>query len=262
MVMEPRDALTKVRRLYVGWQHPERRAIEPVASLVQVGLEGTEPTYYFSYLKRAEGLADFVPFTAFPDLQQQYVAHHLFPFFANRTMSRKRSDYPRMMELLDLSVTAEPFEVLARSGGKRATDRLEVFPEPECDNSTGRGRCLFFARGLRYVTGSESVAQRLTPGDSLRLLQDVQNPSNRRAFIITTDEYQPIGWVPDYLVGHVQDMLSACEPDAVRLTVEHVNAEDSPRHMRVLCHLSTCWPTGYRPFAEPEFQPITPFAVP
>lgn len=245
------------RRLFVGWQDPKRRSIEPVAVLTQVAVEPDRVLYYFGYLRRALKFPEFQTFTAFPDIYELYVAERLFPFFENRTLSRKRADFPEMMRVLDLRADAEPFEVLGRSGGKRETDRLEVFPEPEPEGP-GRGRCLFFARGLRYQIRSDEVVAGLERGASLRLLQDLQNPVNPRALLLADSNNQPFGFLPDYLVGHVHDMLRLCGQEGVAVTVEHVNAPATPRHMRVLCRLTSCWPEGYQPFSDDGYEQIAP----
>ena len=249
------DPSHRLRRLYVAWQDPESRAIEPVATLVQEASSRTT-RYLFSYLRRIHSLDRFRPFTAFPETNHLYESETLFPFFANRILARRRSDYGRMMALLDLQLEAEPFEILARSGARRATDHLEVFPEPEMDPRRGEGSCLFFVRGLRYVPGAEQAIDNLAVGDRLRPLLDVQNEANLQVVLLTDNGQHLLGYVPDYLTAHLQTMIRACSPSAVRVVVEHVNSLDSPRHMRLLCRLTTCWPTGYRPFTDVGFEPL------
>lgn len=256
MEVKPRQLLT--RRLFVAWQNPETRSIEPVAMLTQAKQQHSEPNYAFSYLRRARGLSGFEPFGAFPEIGKVYYSDELFPFFANRLLARKRPDYQDLMDLLDLSVEAEPFEVLARSGARRETDRIEVFPEPTVTED-GQGTCLFFVRGLRYVTGSEQLAETLKSGDALRILCDVQNPVNRAAILlarITDSDFRPLGYMPDYLADHAQTMISECGPMNVRIRVEHVNPASAPRHMRVLCRITSCWPPGYQPFPDDGYEPI------
>jgi hypothetical protein len=257
--VDDRDLGVRPRRLFVAWQDPERRSIEPVASLATVVDRDGRHQYRFAYLRRARELDGFEPFTAFPDLSVDYYSDELFPFFANRLMARSRTDYEAMLSLLDLSVEAEPFEVLARSGGRRATDQIEVFPEPTRDEN-GRATCIFFVRGLRYFEGSEDVAEELKVNEEMRILTDHHNPVNRWAVLVAqprNGDLKLLGYVPDYLASHTQRMLSECGPALVQVTVEHVNVRETPRHMRVLCRMTSCWPPGYEPFDDPGYRAIS-----
>src|SRR5690606_1935794 len=117
------------RHLYVAWRRPEG-LIVPVGRLTQQsGPEST--TFRFVYLKGAERYDDFPGLPGLTDLHGTYESQALFPVFANRVMPRDRADYGSFVEQLDLSVEADPFEVLGRSEGIRETDRIEVFPGAE-----------------------------------------------------------------------------------------------------------------------------------
>jgi len=85
--------------------------------------------FEFRYLRGAETDPDFRPFIGFPDLHRLYRSTEQFPFFENRLMSRGRADYSAYLGSLGLAHNADPFEVLARSGGRRATDTVEVVAE-------------------------------------------------------------------------------------------------------------------------------------
>ncbi|MBK7021051.1 MAG: hypothetical protein IPH38_16040 [Candidatus Microthrix sp.] len=131
--------------------------------------------FRFVYLKGAERDADFPGLPGLMDLHSAYESTALFPVFANRLMPRDRADYGSFMEQLDLSVEADPFEVLGRSEGVRATDRVEVFPGAEV-NSEGRLCTLFFGRGTRHIEGAGEAVNELRRGDHLAL---VPNPPTR-----------------------------------------------------------------------------------
>ena len=51
---------------------------------------------------------------------------------------------------LDLAPDSAPFEVLRRSAGARATDRIEVFAAPQ-RTSSDEASSLFFVRGIRHL---------------------------------------------------------------------------------------------------------------
>jgi len=68
-----------------------------------------------------------------PARRDAYEAETLFPVFAERVMSPRRSDHPYVMDALGLSEHAEAFAVLARSGGCHVADTIELVPVPEPD---------------------------------------------------------------------------------------------------------------------------------
>jgi hypothetical protein len=246
------DVEAAERRLYVSWRHPSGLVV-PVGLLIQRS-SGPTTRFEFTYLKRAERTDEFEPLPGFPLLDRRYSADRLFPVFANRVMPRDRPDYGRFVEELDLRVEADPFEVLGRSSGIRATDRIEVFPAPERD-ATGHLNTLFFARGLRYLADAPGAVELLEPGDRLVLVDDRTNPINPLALHLRAPSQAIVGWAPDYLVDTIRELqhLNGVDPG---VSVEHRNQPISPPHLRLLCRLRAPWPSGYQPFSGPDFQPI------
>jgi hypothetical protein len=240
------------RRLYVSWREPSG-TIHPVGLLIRRE-EGADERYMFSYLKLAERLDEFMPLPGLPELHERYESNELFPVFANRLMPRSRPEFDALAARADLSGDADPFEVMARTGGRRATDRIEVFAGPE-RTAEGRSTCLFFVRGIRHVEGAEGVIPSLHPGDHLAVVDDAENEFNPRAVLIDATDGRRIGWLPDYLVDHVHDLrlLNGSDPVVV---VEHVNDDRTPPHLRLLCRLEAPWPDGYEPFSDAVFQPL------
>lgn len=247
------DAPDSRRRLFVAWRNPVSRQIIPVGLLVQ-RRDGDATAYSFAYLKLAETLEGFRPLPGLSDLHRRYNSTALFPVFANRLMPRDRPDYPGCLNRLDLDVDADPFEVLERSNGTRATDRIEVFAEPR-HTADDMATSLFFVRGIRWLDGAPEAVARLRVGQSLTIVDDPTNEANHRALLLAGDEQEQIGWVPDYLVEHFHDLRDLNGVDPL-VTVEHVNGSDVAPHMRVLCRVAAPWPDGYQPFSSIEFQPI------
>ena len=84
---------------------------------------------YIAAATEAQGFG-FLPFVAFPEIERVYVAPELPAFFNNRVLQPGRPDYPQHLAELGLeSATATPVAILARSGGRRVTDPLELFAE-------------------------------------------------------------------------------------------------------------------------------------
>lgn len=241
------------RRLFVAWRSPETRQIIPVGLLVQRRY-GAAATYSFAYLKLAETLDGFHPLPGLPDLHRRYDSPALFPVFANRLMPRDRADYPDYLGRLDLDLDADPFEVLGRSNGTRATDRIEVFAAPE-RTPDDHAMSLFFVRGIRHLDGAPTAVDQLQIGQELAIVDDPDNPVNGRALLLAGENRVPVGWVPDYLVEHFHELRQWNGTDPT-VTIEHLNGPDTAPHMRALCRVTAPWPAGYEPFHSIEFQPV------
>jgi hypothetical protein len=240
------------RHLFVAWRRPDG-LIVPVGRLTQQA-DADRMTFCFVYLKGAERNEGFPGLPGLGDLHRVHQSETLFPVFANRVMPRDRADYGDFLEQLDLSVEADPFEVLGRSEGVRATDRIEVFPDVAAD-AAGSLCTLFFVRGIRHLPGARETVDGLAAGDELQLVPQPSNEVNPRAMLLNTRTGASIGWAPDYLLDllHELESLNAALPSIV---VEHVNPASVAAHLRVLCRLSAPWPAGYQPFSGPDFQPL------
>ena len=241
-------------RLYVAWQDPDSRSVEPVGRLDRVH-DGATTGYEFRYLQRVKALSGFQPFVSFPDLQRVYRSPELFPLFENRLMPRSRADYEQFTRSVGLGLDADPFEVLARTEGRRETDTIEMFPEPIIDD--GSVRCHLLVHGIRYMPEADDAIEQLSPGQQLMVMSDWQNSVDSYAILVRDDTFHLIGWIPRYLTALVRDPLAQLGPGAVRVTVEHVGERSGPVHLRLLCALQARWPHDEElPFSGPEFAPV------
>ncbi len=238
------------RRLYTTWRNPDG-LIRPVGVLTRRSTTDGE-SYRFVYLKAAEQFDGFKYLPGLPDLHSVYESGRLFPVFRNRLMPRRRPDYGDFLQRLALDVETDPFEVLIRSEGWRATDRIEVFAHPD-RTSDGKLTTLFFVRGIRHRDGAAEAVSEVQTGDVLRLEDEPNNPVNPRAILVSTRTDRRVGWVPDCLLEMVHDLR---EMAAVEITAEHVNPDTSPPHMQLLCRLRAPWPNEYEPLSGPDYQPI------
>ncbi len=235
------------RRLFVAWRSPTRQIV-PIGELRQID-DASGTRYEYAYLKIAETAIDQYRLPGFPDLHCRYTSTDLFATFANRVMPRNRDDYDAFVSRLGLCTPVDPFEVMERSGGRRQTDRIEVFGEPalEDDNLSA----LFFLRGIRHIDGAEDRVARLTSEQPLGIRQDEKNPVNPLALTLLDNHSKVVGYLPDYLVDTAHEL---CELNGTfpTVTVEHINNRDTPFHMRLLCRLTSPWPDNYEPFANFE----------
>jgi hypothetical protein len=171
-----------LKTLFLAWQDPGSGSWFPIGLLTFNGKE-----YRFSYTKgvlEAQLKCGFGPLLSFPDFNKVYTSEKLFPLFSNRVMPRSRPDYPEFVQWLNLPQHEDdPIALLARSGGKRVTDKFEVFPCPEPDEN-GRYRIHFFAHGLRHLP--KPAIERingLQVGELLYLAHEFQNPHDSFASV-------------------------------------------------------------------------------
>lgn len=245
----PADAATQgaspFRRLAVTWQHPRTRRYHAVGLLEQ-----TDHGFRFVYLADAPTTLGSRALLGFNDFGRVYESENLFPLFAERLMDPARPERPRLLEALSLDALAGPLELLARSGGRRTGDSIELLPEPSVDES-GATDCLFLVHGVRYVEDADAVLSRLHRGQLLTLVDDVSNPVNPLAIIVANEQKLSLGWVPDPLLEYVQHVRSAGD---ATLRVERANGPEFGHHLRLLVHLHGNVEPGYLPFSGPGWQ--------
>lgn len=219
------------RELLVVWQHPSSRRFVSVAELAQL----SDGTFAFRYLPEAASTPDFFALVEYPDLDKTYISDELPVFFANRVMSSDRYNYEQYLGWLDLQGVDPrdvPVEVLARTGGGRATDTFHIVDRPLRGESVFSSR--FFVSGIRYVERPEEVVTAVSAGHRLELRRQPENKLNPKAVIVDVENGRQLGWVPDWLCGEVTDMLD--DGWRIELVAEKVNP-DAPAHTRVLCLL-------------------------
>jgi hypothetical protein len=142
-------------------------------------------------------------------------------------------------------------EVLGRTNGRRATDRVETILVPVPD-ALGRYRTHFFLRGVSHSPGAEEMIAKLDPDELLTLVEDASNDYNRRARQLHARGHQ-LGYVPDYLVNDLDALESAGVVPAV--FGERVNLRPQPAHYRLLCRIDCEWPPGFVPFQDSRLAP-------
>ncbi len=253
--------MNAIDTLYVVWQDPRTSRYFVVGRLFATATR-EEEVYEFVYTQGvpAARSSGFEPFLAFPDIGKEYFSTRLFPFFANRLLPLSREDYSESIERLGLSPdTASPMEVLARSGGRRATDSIELFAPPRGHGSSDEhGRVLeyfFLAHGLRHMKDCARLMteKSLHAGDSLLVVHDMQNQFDPQALVLRTSDYCCVGFIPRFLVGDVWALLE--DDEQVTVTVEQLNPPPAPLQQRILCRLSATVRNHFSPCSAEDFQP-------
>jgi hypothetical protein len=229
----------------VLWQDPHTRLHLRVGTLSRVDGE-----YAFHYERALP--AGFPGFPSFPELAQEYHSPHLFPLFANRVMTPRREGYAHYLGSLGLAGdSADPFEVLARTLGARATDRVQVLPIPPV-TPAGVVSLRFLVHGWRYVDPEAERLRNVRPGDRLELVPEPRNEVSDRAVLVgpegTHDRHDALGYVPDALTPLIHELWRV--DSHYRVTAEHVNlpgASSVADRMRLLARLDALCPEGTDP---------------
>lgn len=231
-------ASASTRRLLLVWQNPETRKFLRVGELDQLPDGG----FAFTYLESSRSDPDFFPLDEFPDQSRSYVTDQLPGFFANRVMSTQRASYGayRSWLGLDSSGADTPIEVLARTGGPRATDTFHIVDLPGV--TEGRFESRFFVSGVRHIPEADARLASLQAGAELGLRPEPDNPENPDAVLVDVTDGEPVGWVPDWLVRELRDLRESGW--ALRCTVEQVNLE-APPHLRLLVRLESASHVGH-----------------
>ena len=242
-----------MRTLYVAWQAPSPvRAWFPIG---QLEAEPRKPVYVFRYTKgalRAHKETGFEPLPAFPRFRQRYESGELFPLFQNRVLGSKRKDFAEYLRWLDLDRNADPIEILARTGGERQTDNLEVFPRLQKDKE-GTFSCRFFLHGLRYVSdAARERAALLKPLEKLQVAVELNNPATGYAVQLQSQDCHLLGWAPRYLVS---DLVSAAS-NKISAAIIRFNNDSAPSARRILVELKGHLPHGKTPMNGPDFKPL------
>ncbi|MCY4420882.1 MAG: HIRAN domain-containing protein [Gammaproteobacteria bacterium] len=191
------------------------------------------------------------------DLYKVYQSEELFPMLSSRVLAKNRPEYKKYLEWLGLSEARyDVLDELARTGGLRATDSLELFPCPE-PTAGQRYEVYFFCRGLRHLhEENQKRARQMESGERLYLMQDLQNTHDKKALLLRTkNPVSIVGYAPRYYSAEFTQLISSTDPDQVRVTVERVN-RDAPVQYQILCKLVSPWPANFLPCADKEFEAL------
>jgi hypothetical protein len=219
-------AAAKGRRLRLIWKDPQTGRYSHIGWFDALA----DGRYSFSYAAGAVENKNFTHVSQYPDLSRTYVSESLPAFFANRVMNRRRPSYEQYIDWLGLTPDALPVEVMARTGGGRATDFYQLVED--LDLRDGHCEARFFVSGMRHVTPGLALLDDLQKGQELDLRDEPDNPVNERAVLLNT-EGRPVGYVPDWMVNDVHRLRTE---GAVRVYVDKVNP-DAPARLAVLCRL-------------------------
>lgn len=240
---------------FLIWQDPQDRSWHPVGRLDRVGRKFT-----FVYTEGARVSSRFVPFGNLTSLTSIYVSDELFPIFANRVLSEKRPEYLTYARWsgLEKLISADPLMLMARMGGGRATDSLQVYPMPE----RGVGdvyQTVFFLHGLSHLPEmSQRRASSLFADERLFPMLDLQNAYDANAVALRAAEPSVmLGYCPRHLAA---DFRTLVERSSSRLDIRVTRVNpDAPPQYRVLCEARAQWPADFQPCGGREYSAMVPY---
>jgi hypothetical protein len=243
-----------MKKLFLAWQDSKSRHWFPIGQLT---FDGEKYCFVYTHgVKKAQVESNFQLLHSFPKRDRVYTSSELFPLFSNRLMRSSRPDYQDYIQWLNINKNEDdPIAILARSGGRKATDTFEVFPCPE-RYENGIYYIHFFVHGLRYMPESsiEKVKQ-LQPEERLYLANDFQNPYDSKALLLLTEQRHNLGYCPRYLAADIYEILKQ-NPQSVDVRVERVNPAPTPIQFRLLCNMTAKWQDDFNPFSSQDYQPI------
>lgn len=238
--------------VYLAWQDYKTRDWHVVGLL-----EMRDSDFLFNYTVGATSSNSFTPFSGMEDLKKTYISKDIFPLFKNRLLSSKRPEYPDFIKWLGLDDAATPIDVLARSGGARATDKLQMFKaiDTKSDDSFEH---FFFSHGLAYLQSSAlDRVSKLKTDEKLYLALDGQNEHDVDAVLIRAGKpAEIIGYCPRYISSAISGLLHH-DSKCVSIFVESLPVE-APASYRLMCRLEGYIPNEYTgSFQTTEYEIIS-----
>ncbi len=211
-----------IERLFVLWADRDGRR-HVVGHLCRAA--GTFAFWYDASLPAAEAQG-FVRLAAFDEVRDEarpYEARYLFATFAERIPVKARPDLAELLQEWGVEHADDQFEILAKSGGVSATDRLEL-AEYRCADDDLRVPLELRVAGSRH---QPTIA--VHPGAPVMLEREPGNSIDACATLVLADTRERIGYVPrqySQLFAGLLDRGTTLRAEAVRrLTLP----EDAPR---------------------------------
>ena len=179
-----------IERLLVIWGDPHQGNRHVIGHLARSN--GEFSFWYESDLTRAKahGFQVLPEFPEHRDCNRPYVKRYLFPLFAERIPALTRQDAKAIMHTWGVDHPDDQFEVLARSGGIRATDRLELAEYRTGDDDLTRP-LEFRIASRRHISDPASLAV----GDAVSLRREPDNEADPQAVIVDRNGKRA-GYVP------------------------------------------------------------------
>lgn len=181
-----------IDRLFVLWADRDGRR-RVIGHLVRA----PDRIRFWYDTRASDALAEgFVPLPGLDGVRERcdearaFEARYLFATFAERIPSKARTDAADMLRAWGVEHADDQFEILAKSGGARATDRIEL-AEYRAENDE-----LTQPLEFRIAGGKHSEPVSLHPSEPVELHREPTNDRDASATIIVARTGQKAGYVP------------------------------------------------------------------
>ncbi|MFY9225274.1 MAG: DNA-binding protein [Blastocatellia bacterium] len=241
--------------LFLAWQDPKKKKLFPIGRLIS-----WDKYYQFNYTKGAliaKKESHFHELASFPSLEKVYVSEELFPVFSNRVLPRSRPEYKDYLKWMSVAQGQDdPMLLLARSGGKRVTDNLQVFSSPQLDQN-GNYFIHFFAEDMDSLSkDSLKSIESLNVGETL-LVNEVQSSGNKKVVLVKGNEMKEpeiLGYLPSFLM---ENWVEIIKDGDWYVSVQGINLPPAPLQFRLLCRMTFAQHINFQPFTNEIYQPIS-----
>lgn len=196
-----------IDRLYVIWRAPtERRTRHIVGTLSREASGGFCFEYADAAALEAARADYFREVLSFPVAQRKHHSPYLFTVFSLRIPSPARADYQEMMTEWGVDNPDDVMEVLARSGGITATDRLEL-AEYRALSDQLTEPLEFRIAGARF---RQNDVESIKDGTRLTLKREPENDFDACAsMVLRSDDGKHLGYVPRQYAALIARHLDA-----------------------------------------------------
>ncbi|MCC7072535.1 MAG: HIRAN domain-containing protein [Deltaproteobacteria bacterium] len=225
--------MTDARGLFVIWREPTPDGHRHVVGR----LWQSRGLYHFAYAgdlaqARARG---FQPFVELPSESTTYESAYLFPTFSQRIPVPARPDFRRLMDRWGVEHPDDKLEVLAKSGGLQATDRVELAPWRDPDGLLDEPM-EFRVAGARH----RDAAPELPVGAAVTLCLEPENPVDPHAVRVESADGVAAGYVPRQFAQLVSRALLDGTP--LVTTVVRTFLEPGSEHARAVVRVAPLAP--------------------
>ncbi|ORU91328.1 MAG: hypothetical protein A6F72_01905 [Cycloclasticus sp. symbiont of Poecilosclerida sp. N] len=237
------------QELILSWQATKNEQWFPVGRFAK-----QSNVYSFVYTKGAKKAKEngFIGLASMQNFDTKYYYEDVFPLLKNRILNKSRPDRDEFLKWLEIESEDSDFEELAKTGGIKATDNLQLFPVPIKENN--RYTVSFFAQGISHLTRKTQLRiEQLKKGEKLYFCADLENPQDKNAHLLRTDDpVEMVGYCPKHFAKDFKRLFDLSK-ESFNIEVQRVN-KDAPEQLRLLCKINCDWHSDFSPFSEPEFE--------
>ncbi len=207
-------------------------------------------TYLLNYTDGAKN-PRFQPFIKMSDKSKVYESKELFTFLKNRIPPESRPEYESLFQWCNLESNSSYLELLAISGGEKATDNYRVVSLPE--NKNGQYINHFFVSGIRYLTDEQKLKiSKLKDGNIIDYKLETSNVNDPCAVLLLESlDNTMIGYYPRYLTEDLRGLKTFGSD--IKIQIVKLNI-DAPEQFRLLCCTTADWPEGFQSCSNKDFK--------